>query len=212
MSAEIMPVGGPREEDAFRRAAALTAGGEAVAFPTDTCYGLGVDPSLPGAVDLLYRLKGRPAGKPVLLLIGEAGWAEKLWDNVDPVTRALMDRFWPGPLTIVAPPGPGAPRLPGAAGLALRLPGNPVTVRLLRFLGHPLTGTSANPAGLPPPASAAEAANYFGEGLTLVLDGGTSRVTGVSTMVEINGSDIRVMREGLVKVEEVMLAVRGSRK
>ncbi len=196
----ILPI---EDETALARAVELIRAGQLIIFPTDTFYALGADPYNAAALDALYRLKGRPEDKPVLLLIADRGWAERLWEGIGEETRALMDRFWPGPLTLVALPGVGAPPLPTGRGLALRVPGNPLCRALLASAGVPLTGTSANQAGRPPARSAVEAAACFPRGVALVLDGGTYQGAEGSTLVDVTGGDPVVLREGRITREEL---------
>lgn len=200
----------PDDENLFQRAAACLSGGGLIAFPTDTFYALGADPYNSGAIEALYRLKGRPPGKPVLLLIADSSQAVKLWGRIDRRCRILMDRFWPGPLTIVGPRGPEAPDLPGRGGIALRVPGNQLTLNLLRYLNRPLTGTSANPCKEPPPRSAMEVAAYFGncqKFLSLVIDGGTYSGEKVSTIIEIGDTGMSLLREGAVPMASLLAAL-----
>ncbi len=206
MSAPIIPIGKRGRREALALAAAALRRGGVVAFPTDTFYALGVDPWNGAAVAALYGLKGRPEDKPVLLLVADPSWAGRLWGRVDPSAALLMERFWPGPLTIIAPAGPAAPGLPAGRGLALRMPGNPATLALLARAGIPLTGTSANPSGRLPARSAGEAAGYFPEGLDLVLDGGTYAGGPPSTIVECGPSGPVLVREGAVGAAEIAAA------
>jgi L-threonylcarbamoyladenylate synthase len=190
------------------RAATLVAAGGAIIYPTDTFYALGVDPWNASAVGLLYRLKGRPDDKPVLLLIDDPSRAWRLWGEPHPAARRLAERFWPGPLTIVAPPGPGAPPLPAGLGLALRCPGHALAREILAATG-PLTGTSANRAGGEPPRDAAAAAASFDAGIGLVVDGGTYRGDAASTVVVADARGVRVVRWGAIGREELMAAAGG---
>jgi L-threonylcarbamoyladenylate synthase len=203
MSAEIASID---DHKALDRAAEHIRAGEAVIFPTDTFYALGVDPARPGALERLYRLKGRPDDKPVLLLIGEREWARRLWLMDDTRLEVLAARFWPGPLTIVAAPSASAPRLPGH-GLALRLPDHPPTLGFLRRVGVPLTGTSANPTGRPAPRTAREAADFFPGGVAVVLDGGTYHGRMASTVIRLNPGGFEVLREGLIPAQAVRRAL-----
>jgi L-threonylcarbamoyladenylate synthase len=204
VTAAILPLGGKDDEEAHRRAELVLYRGGLISFPTDTFYALGADPYNAGALASLYRLKGRPPEKPILLLIGEQSWAEDLWEGINPRLEALMDRFWPGPLTIVAKASSGAPALPGTGGLALRVPGNPLTCSLLTRLGRPVTGTSANPAGREAPRSAAAVDGYFPRGVDLILDGGTYQGRGESSIVEIKPEGWEIIREGAVPAFKIL--------
>lgn len=198
----ILPSADNEKEKSFYRLSETLADGGLIAFPTDTFYALGADPFNSAAVDSLYRIKRRPTRKPVMLLISDISWAEKIWGKLDRRAIALMERFWPGPLTIVCPPGPQAPILPGSGGLALRMPGNTLTVSLLSYLNIPLTGTSANPSGKPPPRSADEVARYFSDrpkAVSFILDGGTFRGPSGSTIIGLSPEGLAIIREGLIQ-------------
>ena len=118
-----------------------------ILFPTDTLYGLGVDPCSPAGLAALFRLKGRDPGKPLPVLLADASLVGRYAAAIPAPWRALMERFWPGPLTLLFPAIPGLP--PGirsASGkVALRVPGSALCRSVLRAAGGSLTGTSANP-------------------------------------------------------------------
>jgi L-threonylcarbamoyladenylate synthase len=169
-----------------------------VIYPTETFYALGADPWNQEAMEALHLLKGRPPGKPFLLLIPDPSWAGRLWAWRDPLLPRLAERFWPGPLTLVGPAGPEAPPFFRGGTVGLRLPGCGECRRFLSLAGAPLTGTSANPAGVPPPVTAASAARLFPRGVGLCLDGGTLPGETASTVVEVAAGRLRVLREGRI--------------
>src|SRR3990172_967635 len=129
--------------------------GELVCYPTDTVYGLGAAAGSDAAVRRLFAVKGRPLDKPVPLLIADAGDATWL-APVSPLSRTLMGRFWPGGLTIVMRKAEGfrSLALAGQPKVALRVPDHDLVRQIIRLLGEPITGSSANRAGAPPPRSA----------------------------------------------------------
>ncbi|TMD50962.1 MAG: L-threonylcarbamoyladenylate synthase [Chloroflexi bacterium] len=163
--------------------AALRNGG-VVAIPTDTVYGLAV---LPGGESKVYALKGRPDQLPLILMVAEAVAAEAYVD-VDRRARAYMERWWPGPLTIVLPAGEGT--------LGVRIPDHPLALELLRAAG-PLLTTSANRHGEPPALTAEEAGRL--PGLAGVLDGGTAPGGEPSTVISLlPGRELTIIREGAI--------------
>jgi L-threonylcarbamoyladenylate synthase len=187
------------------RAADLLRAGEAVVVPTDTVYGLAAVPTVPGATDRLFALKGRAVDVPVAVLCRDADQALELADpaSLGPDVRRIARRLWPGPLTLVLP------RRPGLA-LALGHPPTTVGVRcpdhdLVRALAGevgPLATTSANRHGEPTPPTAAGVAASLGGGVPLVVDGG--RCSGApSTVVDATGPSWRVLREGTVTLAAV---------
>ncbi|MEP7105986.1 MAG: L-threonylcarbamoyladenylate synthase [Chloroflexota bacterium] len=134
------------DDAGIARAAELIRAGEVVAFPTDTVYGLA---ALPASADRIYAAKSRPADKQLIAMAAEAGALERLVEIVEPARR-LMERHWPGALTLVLPTRSGKPPT-----LGVRVPDHPVALALLRALGEPVLTTSANLAGEPPALTAA---------------------------------------------------------
>jgi len=189
---------------AIEQAAFLLQQGQLVCFPTDTVYGIGAAASSDDAIRRLYAVKGRSPDKPLPLLISET--AEASWyAEVTPVAKSLMARFWPGPLTIVMRKVEGlrSRALAGQNTVALRVPDHDVPRHLVRMLGEPLTGSSANRSGARPPVSAAEVAFSLGEMVSLVIDGGRAPSGEESTVVDVTGAAPVIVREGVVTREEL---------
>jgi L-threonylcarbamoyladenylate synthase len=185
-------------------AARLLQQGELVCYPTDTVYGIGAAAGDDTAVRRLFAVKGRPRDKPVPLLIADAADATWLGD-VTPLARALMGRFWPGGLTIVMRKARQyhSLALAGRDKVALRVPDHDVAREIVRMLGEPITGTSANRAGAPPPVSAAEVAFQMGDMVSLVIDGGRARDGRESTIIDITADPVRIVRAGAVSHQEI---------
>ena len=182
--------------------------GGLVCFPTDTVYGIGAAAGDDAAVRRLFAVKGRPPDKPLPLLLAEAGDATRVAE-LTPLGKTLAFRFWPGALTIVMRKSPSYRSLALAAGdtVALRVPDHELVRRIVRDLGGPVTGTSANRAGAPAPVSAAEVAFQIGEMVEIIIDGGRSRERAESTVVDITATPPEILREGAVsraEVEEVL--------
>lgn len=193
---------------AIEQAAFLLQQGQLVCFPTDTVYGIGAAASSDDAIRRLYAVKGRSPDKPLPLLISET--AEASWyADVTPVAKSLMARFWPGPLTIVMRKVDGlrSRALAGQNTVALRVPDRDVPRDLVRMLGEPITGSSANRSGARPPVSAAEVAFSLGEMVSLVIDGGRSPGSVESTVVDVTGPAPAIVREGVVTREELRAAL-----
>jgi L-threonylcarbamoyladenylate synthase len=175
-----------------------------LAYPTETVYGFGgaIDRD---SVDSLIRLKGRPKGKPFLLLVAGSDMLEKLDLHLPSFATNLAARFWPGPLTLVLPGGekrvPEALRGP-EGGIAVRWTSHPGLQRLIRAHGDAITSTSANRPGVPPATSAGEIREQWGDALargTLrLLDGGTLQPSPPSTVVDCTLRAPRVIRPGAV--------------
>jgi L-threonylcarbamoyladenylate synthase len=183
-----------------------------LAYPTETVYGLGSAPT-PAAVASLSRLKGRPEGKPFLLLISGRRMAEEWGLVFNPSATALSDAFWPGPLTLVLPGGEG--RLPDElrgkeGGIAVRHTSHRGIARLVGSLGEPLTSTSANRPGGPPAPGADRLVELFGpeerNGELLVLDGGVLGNVPPSTLVDCTTAVPKLVREGAIPRAELRRA------
>ena len=171
--------------------------GRAVVVPTDTVYGLAALPTVPGAVDQLFALKGRPADMPIAVLVAGLDQVAALAE-LSSAARRLAEAFWPGPLTMVLPRKEGVDLPLGEphATIGVRWPDHPLITSLAEAVG-PLATTSANRTGEPTPATAAEAASALTGPVGAVLDGGDCTGT-ASTVVDLTGADLRVLREGAI--------------
>ena len=198
------------DPDTVRRAVALLAQGEIVAYPTDTLYGLAVDPRRPDAVERLFRAKGRPAEMAVPLIAADPEQVARRAGRLTPLARTLAERFWPGPLTLVVDAAPvlNSRLLAGGRTVAVRVPDSAVARALARELGHPLTATSANRSGSPPATSAAAVVAAIGRDLACVLDAGPAESTSPSTIVDVRGAAPVLLRPGAVAWDRVLISVR----
>lgn len=184
-----------------------------LAYPTETVYGFGtaVDHE---SVEALVTLKGRPPGKPFLLLIADTEQIGRLDLRLPTYAAHLAARFWPGPLTLVLPGGEGRvpPRLRGPeGGVAVRLTPHPGLQRLLRAYGEPITSTSANRPGVPPAMVAAEIETQWPDaihrGVLRVLNGGRLSPSRPSTVVDCTGRRPRVVRPGVLSASTLRESV-----
>lgn len=202
MAAEIVTLDPDRPEAALARCRGVIRSGGVIAYPTETFYGLGVDPGNAGAVDRLFAIKGRDPDRPILLLIPGPEDVGRWASSVPPAARALMERHWPGPLTLVFPAkGSVLPALgAGTGAIGLRVPGSALTRRLLEFLGTALTGTSANRSGGPGLTTAEGVSREIGGMIDLILDAGETPGGMPSTVVDVTGDVPRVIREGAIRV------------
>lgn len=188
---------------ALAQAAALIQRGSTVAFPTETFYGLAVDPFHRSAVARLFRLKQRPANKPILLLINDLAQLPLLTESIPPMYQSLIDRYWPGPLTLIFPAKKSLPlELTGGTGtVGVRISSHPLAQSLVEMVGAPITATSANLSGFPPAQSADEVASMFGASLDYVLDGGVTPGGLSSTIVGMSGTTLKTLRDGAIHLE-----------
>ncbi len=203
--AETVKIDLARPELAFSQCREVLASGGVIAYPTDTYYGLGADPRNLRAVRKLFEIKNRPAGQPILLLIAELAEVKEWADVIPSWAAGLVKRHWPGPLTLIfMAKADVLPELTGGTGaIGLRVPGSELTRGLLRSLGYALTGTSANRSGWPSIRTAAEAEAAIGDRVDLILDGGETTGGKPSTVVDVSGDVLRVLREGAVPVQDI---------
>ena len=197
---------GPRFPDAL--VASLRAGG-AVIFPTDTLYGLGVDPRSETGLHRLFAAKGRDRGKPIPLLLSERGQVGRWARHVPPAADRLMNRFWPGALTLVLPADPGvlAAVTGGGDTVGLRVPDHPVPRALASLLSGAVTGTSANRSGNPGAwGSAEEIVQEFTGAVDWVLWGGKapSGNSPGSTVVRMTDDRPVLLREGVLPFHDII--------
>ncbi|MCH7999436.1 MAG: threonylcarbamoyl-AMP synthase [Chloroflexi bacterium] len=178
--------------------------GGLVCYPTDTVYGIGAAAGDDAAVRRLFAVKGRSLDKPLPLLLADVSDAARVAE-VTPLAKSLATRFWPGALTIVMRKAVSYRSLALAGGdtVALRVPDHEFVRRIVRALGEPITGTSANRSGTRAPMSAAEVALQMGEMVELIIDGGQSRTGLESTVIDITRDKPEIVREGAVSRGEV---------
>ncbi len=206
------PLPEPVTPQALARAVRVLRGGGVVAFPTETYYGLAVDPFNVQALERLFALKARPQARPVLVLVRDPEQIPLLARHSPAVYTSLMARFWPGPLTLIFPARSALPPQLTAQtqGIGLRQSPHPVALRLLEAFGGPLTATSANRFGEAAASSAQQAAKLFCHGQEgFVLDGGTTAGQAGSTVVGMRGEGLCCLRQGVIPFAEVAAVAAG---
>ena len=213
MTAEMLRINPDEPEPEYVRHVAQTlAGGGVVALPTDTFYGLAVDPVNLRAVDRIYELKQRARHKPLSLLIADVPHAYELARELDTSFDRLAERFWPGPLTIVVKAGGRLPlRVTANTGnVALRVPETPLARSVVKELGLPITATSANLRGLPECTYAACVRDQLGDKIPLIVDGGPTARAVATTIVDLSGGGLSwmILREGAIPTHEIALALQ----
>lgn len=197
---------------AVQRAAEVLAGGGLIVFPTDTVYGLAASIDRPDAVARLYTAKGRPLDRPVPVLVSSRRQAERLATTVDRRSRHLMERFWPGGLTILLPAADWLPfevvRDTGRVGV--RMPDHRLALAIIEAAGGALATTSANRSGAPEAATAEQAQAVLGAAVELIIDGGFGGCT-PSTVVQLSGNDLMVLRRGAIDPELILVEIEDGR-
>ena len=178
----------------------ILAEGGLIGFPTDTFYGIGADPFNSEAVAKIFKIKNRPTGKPILVLVSSLQQLNLLTQKISPLAQTAIDAFWPGPLTLLFEALPDLPQaLTGGTGkIGVRLPSHTFTQKLIDGIGHPLTASSANLSGGNNPETAQEVEQSLGSDLDLILDGGKTKGQQPSTVLDSTDSPPRIVREGAV--------------
>lgn len=190
--------------EAIALACEVIRSGGLIAFPTDTLYGLGCDPHLPTALQKIYAAKGRSASKAIPVLISRADQLESLVSGLPEQSTRLMERWWPGALTLVLPKNPDLPPdLTPYPGLAVRMPDHPVALSLLDQTG-PLAVTSANLSDHENPQDAQGVLAQLDGVVDLILDGGSLLGGQASTIIDCMASEPKLLREGPIPFSAIL--------
>lgn len=200
----------PADAESIALASQLLAAGQVVAFPTETVYGLGADALNESAVRAIFAAKERPADNPLIVHVAQREQLNGLC-VVTPMAAALMDAFWPGPLTLLLPKTSRVPDVTTAnlPSVAVRCPSHPVAHELLRVCRLPIAAPSANRSGRPSPTSAAHVYEDMQGRIPLILDGGSSDVGVESTVLDLTGEIPCVLRPGAI-TPEMIAAIAGD--
>ena len=187
----------------IRKAVEILKQGGLVAFPTETVYGLGAKALDDQAVRKIFAAKGRPADNPLIVHVAGADQIDLLVTAIPPSAEALMERFWPGPLTLVFKRSHRVPAVvsAGLETVAIRSPDHPVAQALIRGLGEPIAAPSANRSGRPSPTRAEHVLEELGGVVPIILDGGPCKVGVESTVVDLVSDPPRILRPGAVTAE-----------
>ncbi len=201
------------EPEAIGRAVEVLRAGGVVCFPTRCLYGLGADALDAAAVERVYEIKQRPADMPLLVLISRSAQLAELAVRVPPMARVLIERFWPGRLTLVME---GRAHLPerltaGTGRIGIRLAAHPVARALAEAFAGPITGTSANPSGGGGCRQIPEIDPRIARQVDFILDGGPLKGGVGSTVVDVTGENPVVIREGEISRPEILAAIKSVR-
>lgn len=198
-----------QHHDLTQAVAVLKEGG-VVAFPTETYWGLAVDPFNGQALERLFELKQRPAQKPVLVLIDSQERLPLLASEVPGRYHPLMERFWPGPLTLIFPSQPLlSPLLTAGTGtVGLRISSHPLARSFTALCAGAITATSANISGRSPAVTEQEVVDQFGSGLDWLVKSGPTSGGTASTIVAADRGGLRLIRPGVIPFTEVEMAGR----
>ncbi|SIS41183.1 L-threonylcarbamoyladenylate synthase [Salimicrobium flavidum] len=199
--------------EGMKEAAAALKKGEAVAFPTETVYGLGADATRETAVQKIFEAKGRPADNPLIVHIGDRSQLGSVASHWTETAEKCMDAFWPGPLTIIVPSNNQAASnvTAGLGTIGVRMPDHPVALDLLREVGLPVAAPSANSSGKPSPTTAQHVYQDLHGKIAGIVDGGRTGVGVESTVVDCTSDIPVILRPGGVTKEDLEQVFREVR-
>lgn len=190
----------------IEKAAMIIRHGGLVGFPTETVYGLAADALDQNAVARVFDVKGRPPDKPLPVQIHDIFLLPMLTEEIPDSAYALIRRFLPGPLTIVLKASSSVSEMvtAGTGKVGIRMPDHPVAIEFLKTVGVPIVAPSANTSGFLPPLDAQMLMEDLGGRIECILDAGPSRLMIASTVVDVTGSNVRIIREGVISEEMIM--------
>lgn len=179
--------------------------GGVVAFPTETSYGLGVDPFNEQAVEKLYRLKKRDFSKPILLLISSSEQLAVCTESVPKQYVKLIEEYWPGPLTLIFPASKNIPDIikGGKDTIAIRQSPHPVANAIVTSFSQPITATSANISNQKPAVTPKECLTIFGDNIDYIIDNKEKGSNTFSTIIGLVDQKLTVFRDGVLKIPEI---------
>lgn len=213
MSAEMLRIDPDEPEpDKIEFVVSCLKSGKVTALPTDTFYGLAVDPVNLRAVERIYEIKHRLKHKPLSLLIANVSQAYELARETSSLLDRLAERFWPGPLTLIVKAGTRLPLRSTAntGNVAIRVPDAAIPRAVVEAFGLPITATSANLQGMPECTYAAGVRDQIGDRIPLIVDGGPTGRSLPTTIVDISGGgdSWQILREGVIPTHEIALTLQ----
>ncbi len=194
------------QQHLLQEAVDIILGGGMIAFPTDTTYGLGVNPFDDKAVKRVFELKQRDSSKPLIILINDKQQLSQLVTDINPIVYKLIDRYWPGPLTLIFKTSAeiASFKIGESSKIGIRLPNSHIAQELIELAKIPITASSANPSGQPSSLSAEQVSDYFGKEVDLIVDGGPANDSRESTVLDVSTAPPRLIRAGAVSADEIM--------
>jgi L-threonylcarbamoyladenylate synthase len=203
---EVLKIDRQRPDDSMiAEASSILRAGGVVAYPTETFYGLGADGQNEEAVKKIFLIKGRNFKNPISVIIGDANDVRGLVEEIPEFALHLMERFWPGALTIIFKASPEVSHLltAGTGKIGIRLSSHPVATALAKKLGHPITATSANLSGKHECTSADEVIQGIGDQIDAVIDGGQTPGGSGSTIIDVTTDPPAILREGVIPKDKL---------
>lgn len=192
------------DSEKLGRAAEVVKSGDLVVYPTETVYGIAADASSDEATAKVFKAKARPLEKPISVAVDSLSMAYYV-GKVTSQEEILIEEFLPGPLTVLVETRPAVSEIlsAGTGKIGIRVPDNSAALELIKTVGGPITSTSANVSGNPAPARLDEAIDQLENHVELALDVGELPIGEPSTVVDVTGEDIRILREGPVSESDI---------
>lgn len=189
----------------IQQAVELLRDGKLVAIPTETVYGLAADATNIDAINKIFEVKGRPPKHPLPLMVARETDLNNLAINIPAITYKLIEKFWPGPLTIVLKKAPNISTIitGGLETVGVRCPDHPLTQKILQNFPCGLAVPSANLFGEPPPISAEEVKQTLGNKIDFIVDGGKCKLKSASTIIDLTCEKPKILRQGPILQEEI---------
>ena len=209
MTTEILKVGCEKTEYIIEKARKILENGGLVAFPTETVYGLGGDALSADSSKKIYAAKGRPSDNPLIVHIGSPEQIPPLVKEIPEKAKALMDAFWPGPLTMILKKSDAVPKetTGGLETVALRMPVHPFALEFLKTIGMPVAAPSANLSGRPSTTKASHVVEDLNGRVDLIIDGGDVPIGVESTIIDLTGETPMLLRPGYITVSELTAVI-----
>jgi len=174
-------------------AAKIVRKGGVIVFPTETVYGIGASALNKKAVKKIFKIKNRPARKPLGLFVAQKSQLKLLVKEVPKVARKLIQKYWPGPLTLIFKDKQGKT-------IGIRMPDHPVILKILKMIKVPMVQTSANKSGQPAPQTVKEVIRQLGrQKINLILDGGPTKLGVASTVIDVTQKPPKILRKGALR-------------
>ena len=189
----------------LEQAAELIKQGKIVVFPTETVYGIGTNGLNANAVKKLYEVKKRPINKPISLLVSDIKMVEQIAKDITEIEYKIMEKFFPGPLTIILKKKDIVPDIVAAGQdtVGVRMPSGEIARKLVEIAGVPIAAPSANISGEPSGTNLQEIKKHFNENVDYFIDGGESELGIASTIVQVVNGEITILRQGNITLEQI---------
>jgi len=180
--------------------------GKTVVFPTETVYGLGGNIYCEDTLSKIYEAKGRPADNPLIVHIWDISQLKELVEEIPENAKILMNKYWPGPLTIIFKKNKNLPNYitRGLDTVAVRMPNNPIALKLLEESGVPVAAPSANTSGKPSPTIGRHVVEDLNGKVDIIIDGGSCKIGLESTVIDVYSTPLMILRPGGITLEDII--------